>query len=108
MYFNTIACEYLGSGSGKVLGGEASIVANDQAIFIKLVLLQVVRHPLSTNTDIIEGEIFGDDSPPTISAKLDYIIHGRLSTWLVPATNVILPVSCNFSKDDFLQVNTPL
>ena len=46
----------------------------DQAIFIPSVGAQKIRYRLGDNTDIFEGEIFGEDTAPAGCSEL-YLTH---------------------------------
>ena len=69
---------HFSSGSSKILRGEASILPNDQALFIKAGLLEIFRYGLSTDTHIVEREIIGDNPSPPIGAKFNWINHNSL------------------------------
>jgi len=66
-----VAGYHLSSGGSKILRGETSIIANDQALFIEPILLEIFRYGLSTDADIVEGEILGDNPSPPIGAEYD-------------------------------------
>jgi hypothetical protein len=70
-----VAGYHLSSSSSKILRCEASIIANDHALFIKSILLEIFRYSLSTDAHIVEGEIFGDNPSPPIGAKFYWISH---------------------------------
>jgi hypothetical protein len=73
--FDIVASYHLSSGSSKILRGEASIIANDQALFIEPILLEIFCYGLGADAHIVEGEILGDNPPPPISAELDWIVY---------------------------------
>ena len=76
--FNIVASYHFSSGSSKILRGEASIIANDQASFIESTLPEIFCYSLSTDAHIIEGKIFGDNPAPPISTEFDWISHNDL------------------------------
>jgi hypothetical protein len=78
MDLDIVAGYHLSSGSSKILRGEASIIANDQTSFIESVFLEIFCYGLSTDAHIVEGEIFGDNPSPPISAEFDWISHNNL------------------------------
>ena len=78
MNFDIIAGYHLSSGSSKILRGKASIIANDQTSFIESILFEIFRYGLSTDAHIVEGEIFGYNPSPPISAEFDWISHNNL------------------------------
>jgi hypothetical protein len=73
--FDIIAGYYLSCGGSKILGGKASIIADNQALFVKARLLEIFGHGLGTDAYIVKGEILSDNSPPPIGAKLDWARH---------------------------------
>jgi hypothetical protein len=76
--FDIVAGYHLSSGSGKILRGETSIIANDQTSFVKPTFLEIFCYGLSTDAHIAEGEIIGDNPSPPISAEFDWISHNNV------------------------------
>jgi hypothetical protein len=71
---DAVAGEHLRSGGGEVLGGEAGIVADDQAAAGGPGLLEVIGDALGAVADVLEGELLPDDGPPAVRAELDGVL----------------------------------
>src|SRR4030042_6256107 len=77
-HLDIVAGYHLSSGSSEILRSEASVIADDYALFIKFIVLEIFGHGLGPDTHICKGEILGNNSSPPISAEFDRTSHSNL------------------------------
>ncbi len=69
--------EHLGNGAGSAVGGEARVVADDDAAAGVFILENVGGDGARDATHVVEGEIVGDEAAPAVGAEFDFR-HGSL------------------------------
>lgn len=72
---NVISGGYFGYRGGEVLGGEACVIANDQALWRETGSQKVLACRLSAYPHVVESEVLGDRSSPAVGAEFDWCLY---------------------------------